>query len=256
VYGALPLQDKLKEYHTEREIYYPTIDFLVEFPVHYGLIDAYWSADGPFGIFADREPNLTQTVIGGENLLAVDWVGASKMGLNPLVSRYMQLAVQAFGRPEVQVIGDASPYRPWENVHKELTDVVDTVEETYGFFNVLFAIPSSPFVDKIFTRKPQTRLMKLLRPLGAIIGLFSPFKRPNLTPRSRPKYRAPQFHPRPDPPSRGEESQTAHVVGIPPLFMSQPARGSPSSSASPAWRGRSVFRCVGSLRWVRSRDGC
>jgi uncharacterized protein (DUF362 family) len=92
VYGALPLQDKLKEYHTEREIYYPTIDFLVEFPVHYGLIDAYWSADGPFGIFADKEPNLTQTIIGGENLLAVDWVGASKMGLDPLVSRYMNLS--------------------------------------------------------------------------------------------------------------------------------------------------------------------
>jgi uncharacterized protein (DUF362 family) len=184
VYGALPLQDKLKEYHTEREIYYPTIDFLVEFPVHYGLIDAYWSADGPFGIFADKEPNLTQTVIGGENLLAVDWVGASKMGLDPQVSRYMQLAVQAFGRPEIQIIGDASRYRPWENVHKELTDVVDTVEETYGFFNVLFAISSSPFVDKIFTLKPQTRLMKLLRPLGAIIGLFSPFKRSNLTSKS------------------------------------------------------------------------
>jgi hypothetical protein len=156
----------------------------VEFPVHYGLIDAYWSADGPFGIFADKEPNLTQTIIGGENLLAVDWVGASKMGLDPLVSRYMQLAVQAFGRPEVQTIGDASRYRPWENVHKELTDVVDTVEETYGFFNVLFAISSSPFVDTIFTLKPQTRLMKVLRPLGAIIGLFSPFQRTNFTSKS------------------------------------------------------------------------
>jgi Domain of unknown function (DUF362) len=75
VYGALPLQDKLKEYHNRREIYDPTIDLLVEFPVHYGLIDAYWSADGPYGIFADKEPNMTQTIIGGENLLAVDWVG-------------------------------------------------------------------------------------------------------------------------------------------------------------------------------------
>ena len=107
------------------------------------------------------------------------------MGLDPLVSRYMQLAVQAFGRPGIQIIGDASCYQPWENVHKELTDVVDTVEETYGFFNVLFAISSSPFVDKIFTLKPQTRLMKLLRPLGTLIGLFSPFKRSNLTPGSQ-----------------------------------------------------------------------
>jgi uncharacterized protein (DUF362 family) len=182
VYGALPLQDKLKEYHTRREIYYPTIDLLVDFPVHFGLIDAFWSADGPFGIFADKAPNLTQTIIGGENLLAVDWVGASKMGLDPMVSRYMQLAVEAFGRPEVRLIGDASMYRPWENVPKEYTDIVDTVEESYGIFNVLFAISSSPFVDTIFPPKPQTRLMKLLRPLGVLIGILSPYKRPNPSP--------------------------------------------------------------------------
>ena len=180
VYGALPLQDKLQEYHTRREIYYPTIDLLVEFPVHFGLVDAYWSADGPFGIFADKEPNLTQTIIGGENLLAVDWVGAAKMGLDPMVSRYIQLAVQAFGRPEIRLIGDASVYRPWENVPKKHADTVDTVEESYGIFNVLFAISSSPFVDNIFPPKPQTRLMRLLRPLGALIGVLSPFKRTNV----------------------------------------------------------------------------
>ncbi|MGH8067578.1 MAG: hypothetical protein ACRERE_20575, partial [Candidatus Entotheonellia bacterium] len=111
----------------------------------------------------------------------VDWVGAAKMGLDPMVSRYMQLAVEAFGRPEVRLIGDASVYRPWENVPKEYTDIVDTVEESYGIFNVLFAISSSPFVDKIFPPKPKTRLMRLLRPLGALIGVLSPFKRTNVT---------------------------------------------------------------------------
>jgi hypothetical protein len=98
-----------------------------------------------------------------------------------MVSRYMQLAVEAFGRPEIRLIGDASVYRPWENVPKELTDFADTAEESYGFFNVLFAISSSPFVDKTFPPKPQTRLMRLLRPLGALMGIFSPYKRTNVS---------------------------------------------------------------------------
>jgi hypothetical protein len=70
---------------------------------------------------------------------------------------------------------------PSENVPKELSDFADTAEESYGFFNVLFAISSSPFVDKTFPPKPQTRLMRLLRPLGALMGIFSPYKRTNVS---------------------------------------------------------------------------
>jgi len=83
IYGTLPLQDKIREYHNKREIYYPTIDTLVAFPVHFGIVDAFIGADGPFGIFADKDPNPTHTVIAGENIVAVDWVGASKMGSIP-----------------------------------------------------------------------------------------------------------------------------------------------------------------------------
>ena len=108
IYGTLPLQNKIHEYHYKREIYYPTIDMLVAFPVHFGIVDAFIGADGPFGIFADKDPNPTRTVIAGENIVAVDWVGASKMGLDPMVSRYMQLAVQVFGRPKIDLVGDGS----------------------------------------------------------------------------------------------------------------------------------------------------
>ncbi|HEX4457823.1 MAG TPA: DUF362 domain-containing protein, partial [Polyangia bacterium] len=54
IYGALAEQNKLLEYHNKREIYAPTIDMLLAFPVHFGFIDAFVSADGPFGIFASR----------------------------------------------------------------------------------------------------------------------------------------------------------------------------------------------------------
>jgi hypothetical protein len=64
------------------------MEFLGAFPVHFWIIDAYISVDGPFGIFADRTPNETQSLIGGENLVGVDWIGAAKMGLDPMVSPF------------------------------------------------------------------------------------------------------------------------------------------------------------------------
>jgi uncharacterized protein (DUF362 family) len=173
IYGALAMQDKIHEYHYKRELYYPTIDMLVSFPVHFGLIDATLSADGPFGIFADKEPNQTDTILGGESLLAVDWVGAEKMGLDPMVSRYMQLAVQAFGKPEIEIDGDASKYEPWCNVPKEIVDFWDTAEESYGFTNTVFSVLNHDFMSPAFRRKPMTRLVgalaRVLGPLGGVI---------------------------------------------------------------------------------------
>jgi uncharacterized protein (DUF362 family) len=173
IYGALPMQDKIREYHYRREIYYPTIDLLVAFPVHFGFVDAHLSADGPFGIFADRNPNPTETVLGGANILAVDWAGASKMGLDPMISRYMQLAVQAFGRPRVDLRGDASPYPSWQNVPKALIDFWDQAEESYGFTNTVFSLMNREFMADVFPPKPMTRfhraIAKLLAPLGGIV---------------------------------------------------------------------------------------
>jgi uncharacterized protein (DUF362 family) len=118
IYGALPRKNKFKEYHCNQTlgIFAPTIDYIDEFPIHFGLIDAYFGADGPFGIFADVEPNFTSTVIGGENIVAVDWVGASKMGYDPMISEYMQGAVERFGKPKINILGDHSTYAGWRNV--------------------------------------------------------------------------------------------------------------------------------------------
>ena len=94
IYGSLALADKFKEYHCDRGIYATTIEYLRAYPVHFGIIDAWQSADGPFGIFADSDPNPTRTILAGANLVAVDWVGATKMGVDPKISEYMKLAVR------------------------------------------------------------------------------------------------------------------------------------------------------------------
>jgi uncharacterized protein (DUF362 family) len=172
IYGTLPMQDKLKEYHTKREYDWPTIEMLKHFPVHFGLIDAIYSADGPLGVITDPKPNRTNSIIGGENLIAVDWVGAKKMGLNPddpNVGRFLPLAVEAFGKPELNWVGDRSVYDPWENVHEAFIQSLDILEEAYAFSDWWFSGLTA--MDKYFAFK------KTALPILVLRWLLAPIKR-------------------------------------------------------------------------------
>jgi uncharacterized protein (DUF362 family) len=165
IYGALPMKFKYKEYHCKRDIYHTTIEYLTAFPVHYGLVDGWLSADGPFGIFADPIPNETRTIIGGADLVAVDWVGATKMGIHPMVSPYMQLAVKAFGKPEIRFVGDATPYRPWLNVPSALPLLTHKgMDFNYHFGNLLYSI-SAQMDETHFRHKDHSWHIRLLRRL-------------------------------------------------------------------------------------------
>jgi uncharacterized protein (DUF362 family) len=170
IYGTLPLQDKLKEYHTKREYDWPTIETLKHFPVHFGLIDGIYSADGQFGVIVDPTPNHTKTMIGGENLIAVDWVGGKKMGLDPddpKVGRFLPLAVEAFGKPEINWVGDRSVYEPWQNVSEVFIQSLDIIEEAYAFSDWWFSGLTA--MDKYFAFKkralPIIILRKVLMPI-------------------------------------------------------------------------------------------
>jgi uncharacterized protein (DUF362 family) len=172
IYGTLPLQNKLKEYHTKREYDWPTIETMKHFPVHFGLIDAIWSADGQFGVIVDVEPNHTKTIIGGENLIAVDWVGAKKMGLDPddpKVGRFLPLAVEAFGRPEINWVRDKSVYDPWQNVSEAFIQSLDILEEAYAFSDWWFSGLTA--MDKYFAFK------KTALPILVLRWLLAPIKR-------------------------------------------------------------------------------
>jgi uncharacterized protein (DUF362 family) len=164
IYGALPRKNKFKEYHCNRElgIYVPAIDFIEEFPIHYGLIDAYFSADGPFGIFADTEPNFTSTIIGGDDIVAVDWVGASKMGYDPMISEYLQLAVERFGKPAIRLIGDHSPYSEWRNVPEIVSKAAfGIMDRNFMFGDFLYSAAAT--MDPFFTFTPDEVGRKIAR---------------------------------------------------------------------------------------------
>lgn len=161
LYGCLPLQNKFKEYHKVREFDWPTIETLKHFPCHFGLIDAFWSADGLLGLKADYSPRHTKTIIGGENIIAVEWVGAKKMGLDPFVSRIFALATTAFGMPEVSWEGDQSVYEGWVNVPDLLDKMLDIGEEYYTYANWLGFISSE--MDPAFPPKIRYRSVLFLR---------------------------------------------------------------------------------------------
>jgi uncharacterized protein (DUF362 family) len=163
IYGALPLADKFSEYHTGRDIYHTTMEYLRAFPIDYGLIDAHLSADGPFGIFADPEPNITETIIGGADLVAVDWVGATKMGLDPKISQHMELAVKAFGKPEINLIGDRNPYKPWLNVPVVLSLFTHYGLDANDYFGNLLYMAGAYMDESHFTHKSKSVFMKAAR---------------------------------------------------------------------------------------------
>jgi uncharacterized protein (DUF362 family) len=165
IYGALSLANKFKEYHCDRDIYHTTIEYLTAFPVHFGLVDAYLSADGPFGIFADTVPNETYTLIGGEDLVAVDWVASTKMGIDPMISKYMRLAVERFGKPEIRLVGDAGLYRPWLNVPVALTLFTHRGLDANYYFGNLFYNACAQMDDSHFTLKSNAWYIRLLRAL-------------------------------------------------------------------------------------------
>ncbi|MBI4651813.1 DUF362 domain-containing protein [Candidatus Desantisbacteria bacterium] len=170
IYGTLPMQNKLKEYHTKREYDWPTIETLKHFKVHFGLIDSIYSADGQYGVIVDPKPNYTKTIIGGENLIAVDWVGAKKMGLdpdNPKIGRFLPLAVEAFGKPEIKWIGDKSIYDPWVNVNQMIILSLDIIEEAYAFSDWWFSGLTA--MDEYFTFKKKTLPIYILRKILAPI---------------------------------------------------------------------------------------
>ncbi len=163
IYGALPLANKFREYHCNRDIYHTAIEYLTAFPVNFGLVDAHLSADGPFGIFADPRPNETYTIIGGADLVAVDWVAASKMGIDPMISKYMKLAVKAFGKPEIDLIGDGNPYRPWLNVPVALTLFTRKGLDANYFFGNLFYTAAAQMDEAQFQHKSRAWHIRVLR---------------------------------------------------------------------------------------------
>ena len=127
LFGTLPPQSKYEEYHDTMGWEKATVDVMRNFPPDFAFIDAFWSSDGMNGCVLEN-PKYTKTVIGGRNFVAVDWVGALKMGLDPLKNPLMKEAVQIFGKPEFDVEGSLTPYTNWKNSYMTLGRMILLLE--------------------------------------------------------------------------------------------------------------------------------
>jgi len=156
IYGTTPEENKFLEYHRDREFDRVTVEMLKAFPVHFGIIDATVSSDGVMGLKADYSPKHTKTIIAGRDIVAVDHVGASKMGLDPMKSRFHRLAVEELGLPRIERVGDMSVYLDWDNVPEHLDDFFNLGEEWHGFFNFMGFISAG--MDPSFPPKLRNRL--------------------------------------------------------------------------------------------------
>lgn len=119
--SVLPLNDRLFHYRQQQKPWDLCMELLQHTPIDFALIDAWQTADG-LGLSAKHQQD-TRSLIAGNNLLWVDWLGAVKMGLDPSASRLNAHALERMGLPtERQVEGDLSPWMGVRTVHPLVAD--------------------------------------------------------------------------------------------------------------------------------------
>ncbi len=148
MFGTAPRQSKYKTYHKKPGWKPTTIDILRNFPPDFAFIDAFWSSDGMNGCVIENLKN-TRTIIGGTDFVAVDWVGALKMGLNPIRNRLMEMATDVFGMPEFEVDGNLAPYSNWKNASMVMGNIMRVVE-FLGIASLLYHLIFMFLMDKEF----------------------------------------------------------------------------------------------------------
>jgi uncharacterized protein (DUF362 family) len=134
-FGTLPLQNKYMEYHTRIPYWACTMYALNSFPVHFGFIDAWTASDGAAGFAVQYNPKLLKIMLAGQDILALDLVGARLMGVDAWESPLPRFVMMNWGEPEIEVDGDDSPVAGWNPVPEEIHNMVDIGQAIYIIAN-------------------------------------------------------------------------------------------------------------------------
>jgi uncharacterized protein (DUF362 family) len=114
--GVLPFADKNLHYRRRRHPGDVVAALLEAAPVDFVLIDAITSAHGTGG---RRSPDAmdTGTLIASSDIVLADYVGALKMGLDPIVSPIFARVLRTHPLPTRYIVsGSLAPYAGWQNV--------------------------------------------------------------------------------------------------------------------------------------------
>jgi uncharacterized protein (DUF362 family) len=148
LFGTLPTQSKMRVYHKSMGWEKATLDVLRSFPPDFALIDAFWSSHG-FNGCAIETPLYTRTIIGGTDCMAVDWVGAEKMGVDPAENPLMELAMREWRIPEFSTWGNTDPYPHWKNTSVKVGNIFNALD-CFGMISFFYRLMYCKLMDPQF----------------------------------------------------------------------------------------------------------
>lgn len=155
IYGTTPMEDKMYEYHALREWDGAALDMLDSFPVNFGFIDAFNSADGMLGFKGTTKPKPTNMILASPSLIALDAVASKMMRLDPYESRLMRWAAKKWGMPTIERRSNV----PEDYVHPDWENIVPEFKMNYAM-----ALAWSPLYRYIQDEQPA-----LHRHLGELL---------------------------------------------------------------------------------------
>ncbi len=174
IYGCLPEQDKVREYHCMRVVGLWTALLIRAFPVHFSIVDAYSSADGWLGVKMKAICKKPHTIIAGADITAVDHFGAGLMGVKPEKSIMYSALSDLMPLKPYQVKGNASRPNPWRNsphIFALFSRLIESNANTMDFAGSL----ATGGYDKCFPHARAARgiLKKILYCLTIPVNLLS-----------------------------------------------------------------------------------
>lgn len=101
IFGFIPTRKQKLMYHPF--IRKAVLDMNQVVPSHFCLVDGVWGNEFDE---VQSTPKLTNVVIAGENMLAVDIIAASVMGIDLYQNETYRLATDLWGRPDIRVLGN------------------------------------------------------------------------------------------------------------------------------------------------------
>ena len=156
VYGCLPAQDKVSEYHAKRTVGLWTAWMIRDFPVHFSVVDAYTGADGWLGVKIKAICAKPRTIIAGADILAVDRTGARLMGLDHNKSSlYRNLAALLPEKP-FALKGNAGPVAGWRNTLYLFVRFSQIIESWANIMDYAGALSTGGF-DPCFVHKKSSK---------------------------------------------------------------------------------------------------